>query len=234
MGDAFLKAKAQFLFALRDALRLHEAEAPVSLLADAGHEVAQTVYTLLLAELFWDLVRDQTISLATRQRAATQLVTLWESPDKLEVDDFFPVLEAVWDARNRIQVVYGTLAGTSELFQLVRQDCPESFVSFFRRDDVSDDELAAFQEFLFGLPKEELQRLEEAMVNRGLHVINREFAEDTLLHALHDRTPEALFASYRRRQSASKHRRLLGAPGPQHTAESYLILHTLEQPAAPI
>jgi hypothetical protein len=72
------------------------------------------------------------------------------------------------------------------------------------------------------------------MVNRGLHVINREFAEDTLLHALHDRTPEALFASYRRRQSASKHRRLLGAPGPQHTAESYLILHTLEQPAAPI
>jgi len=233
MGDAFLKAKAQFLQALRGALRLHEGEAPAGLLADAGREVAQTVYTLLLAELFWDLVRNQTIPLVVRRRAATQLVTLWESPDRLEVDDFFPVLEAVWNARNRIQVAYGTMAGVSELFQLVREECPAPFVSFFTREDVSTDELAAFQEFLFGLPKEELERLEEAMERRGLRVIDREFAEDTLLHALHDRTPEALYASYRRRQGASKLRRLLGTPGPQHTAESYLIHHTLGQLADP-
>ncbi|MFO0755001.1 MAG: hypothetical protein U0359_00800 [Byssovorax sp.] len=233
MGDAFLKAKAHLFKGLSSSLHGHEGEAPGGLIEAADREAAQTVYTMLLAELLWDLVRDQALRLEVRQRAATQLVTLWESPDKLEIDDFFPVLEAVWRARNRIKVVYGTLVGVSELFQLVREECPPFFVSFFTRGDVSSDEHAAFQEFLFGLPKEELSRLEEAMVAKGLNVIDREFAEDTLLHALHDRTPEALYASYRRRQSASKLRRMLGAPGPQHTAESYLVLLLLEQPAPP-
>lgn len=230
MSDAFLRAKVQFFQTLWAALR-QKGDAPTDLLSRAQHEAAQTVHTMLVAELLWDMIRDQTVRLEARQRAATQLCTLWESPDKTEIDDLFPVLEAVWGARNRMDVAYGTLAGVSELFQLVRQDCPPYFVSFFTREDVSDEEHAAFQEFLFGLPKEELLRLEEAMEEKGLHVIDREFAEDTLLHALHERTPEALYASYRRRQGASKLRRLLGAPGPRRTAESYLVLHMLEQPA---
>lgn len=232
MSDAFLRAKMQFFQSFCATLRRQE-KAPEALLATAEHEAAQTVYTMLVGELLWDMIRDQTVRLPVRQRAAKQLCTLWESPDKLEVDDLFPVLEAVWNARNRIDVAYGTLAGVSEFFQLVREDCPPLFVSFFTRGDVSDEEDAAFREFLFGLPKEEIARLEEAMHEKGLQVIDREFAEDTLLHSLHERTPEALYASYRRRQGASKLRRLLGAPGPRRTAESYLVLHMLEEPATP-
>ncbi len=228
MGDAFLKAKAQLLQAFRDALHKHADAAPEGMIQAAEREAAQTVYTMLLAELLWDLLRNQTVALEIRQRAARQLVTLWESPDTLEIDDFFPVLEAVWRARSRINVLYGTLAGVSELFQLLREECPADFVSHFTRTDVSDDEQASFREFLFGLPNEELARLEQAMADKGLQVIDREFAEDTLAHAMGDRTPEALYASYRRRQSASKLRRMVGAPGPQRTAESYLILRLFE------
>jgi hypothetical protein len=232
LGDAFLVAKAQLFQAFRDQLALHRAFAPPGLVEAGDRAVAQTIYTMLLAELLWDLVRNRGLLLDVRQRVATELVRLWESPEKLKVADFFPVLEAVWRARNRVNVVYGTLAGVSELFQLVREECPPLFVSFFTRDEVSKQEEDAFQEFLFGLPQEELRRLQDAMEEKGLEVIDRKFAEETLQSsaALQDRTPEALYASYRRRQSACQLRRLVGAPGPQNTAETYLILHLLETP----
>lgn len=234
LGDAFLVAKAQLFQAFRDQLSLYAAEAPEGLVEALGREAAQTIYTMLLAELLWDLVRNRGQSLELRQRVATELVRLWESPDKLGVDDFFPVLEAVWRARNRVTVVYGTMAGVSELFQLVREECPPQFVSFFTRDEVSRQEEDAFQEFLFGLPQEELRRLHGAMADKGLEVIDRKFAAETLQgsHALQEKTPEALYASYRRRQSACQLRRLVGAPGPQNTAETYMILHLLEAPPA--
>ncbi len=231
MGDAFLVAKAQFFQAFRDQLRTHLKVAPEGLVEAADREVAQTIHTMLLAELLWDLVRNRNLSLNVRQRAATELVRLWESPDRLEVDDFFPLLEAVWRARNQVNVVYGTLAGVSELFQLSRGNCPPMFVSFFTRSEVSRDEEDAFQEFLFGLPQEELRRLHDAMADQGLEVIDAKFAESTLQtgSSLKEKTPEGLYASYRRRQSASQLRRLTSSPGPQNTAESYLILHVLSQ-----
>lgn len=233
LGDAFLVAKAQLFQAFRDQLSLHRAYAPPGLVESTDREVAQTIHTMLLAELLWDLVRNRAMLLDVRQRVAMELVRLWESPDKLEVDDFFPVLEAVWRARNRVSVVYGTMVGVSELFQLVRGECPPQFVSFFTREEVSREEEEAFQEFLFGLPQEELRRLHDAMVEKGLEVIDRKFAEETLqgAHVSQEKTPEALYASYRRRQSACQLRRLTGSPGPQNTAETYMILHLLEHPA---
>lgn len=230
LGDAFLVAKAQLFQAFRDQLSLYKSTAPKDLVEATDRAVAQTIYTMLLAELLWDLVRNRSLSLEVRQRVATELVRLWESPDKLKVADFFPVLEAVWRARNRVTVVYGTLAGVSELFQLVREECPPLFVSFFTRDEVSRQEEEAFQEFLFGLPKEELHRLQDAMIEKGLEVIDRKFAEETLQGsaARQEKTPEALYASYRRRQSACQLRRLVGAPGAQNTAETFLVLHLLE------
>lgn len=234
MGDAFLTAKIQLFQTFRTALSRHGDRAPLDLLADAEREVSQGVYTMLLAAILWDLVRNKGLRFETRQRAATELVRLWESPDALEVDDFFPVLEAAWRARNRIHVVYGSLIGTTEFFQLIREDCPNQFVSFFTRQDVSASENAAFREFLFGLPQEELERLQEAMRRSGMEAIDEQFAEDILKPgaALQAKTAEALYASYRRRQRAAQLRRLVGIPGPRETAEAYLILHLLENPEA--
>ncbi len=39
--------------------------------------------------------------------------------------------------------------------------------------------------------------------------------------------PEALFRSYRRRRTAAEFRRWTGAPGPQRTAEAYIMEHVL-------
>jgi len=230
MGDAFLTAKIQVFQAFRKAL-LKQTDAPERLLEAANREVAQSLQTRLLAELLWDLVRDQEIPLDQRQVAAKELVRLWESPDTLEVDDFFPVIEAAWKARNRIKVTYGSLVGVTEFYQLIREHCPPMFVSYFTRNDVSEDENMAFQEFLFGLSHEDLSRLRKAMAEQGLNVIDRKFAQDTLKlseRAATGQSPEALYISYRKRQKATQLRRLTGLPGPRYTAEAYLILHLLE------
>lgn len=233
LGDAFLAAKIKLFQAFRERLKDEGQHAPQGLIHTADHEAGQSIYTMLLAALLWDLIRNKHVELPTRQRAALQLVNLWEAPDQLEVDDMFPILELVWRARNRVDVVYGSMAGLSEFFQLMRQDCPPFFTSYFTRDDINPDEDAAFQEFLFGLPQEELGKLRSALAEEALQVIDKRSAKDILGHQPSEpNTAEGLYASYRRRQRACQLRRMADMPGPKQTAEGFLILYLLEHPEA--
>lgn len=229
MGDAFLTAKIQLLMNLRKALQESGDEVPPALTAAANHEVAQSIYTMLLSTLLWDVVRHRELPEETRFKAALELVYMWEKPTSLEIDDFFPMLEAAWQARNKITVIYGTLVGASEFFQLIRANCPERFTEYFTRDDIPPEEYEAFQEFLFGLPQEELTRLKQAMKEKGVNAISSGAAKGIVknMNTQDEHTPEALFASYRRRIRAAKLRRLIGAPGPRQTAEGYMMLQLL-------
>lgn len=233
MGDAFLTARVQLFQSFRLALRAIADQVDGELLRRGEQIFSQSVYTLLLGELLWDLVRNTELSSTMRKRSATELVRLWETPDLLKVADFFPMLGAVWRARNEVTVIYGTLAGVSEMFQLVQQDCPPLFVSWFTDDNVGDEEREAFREFLLGLPQEELKRLRTVMYERGMDVVDRKTAIDVLRSTagLHEPTAEALYASFRRREKACQYRRLLGAEGPRNTAEGYLVLRLLASPS---
>lgn len=233
MGEAFLIAKIQLLRAARLALRSSPDPAPEALLLSAQREVAQSIYTKLLAELLLHLLQMTDLAAEVRRRAATELVRLWDSPGRLEVDDFFPVLEAVWRARNRVTVTYGTLLCTSEFFHLMRAECPPVFVSFFTRDEVSEEENAAFQEFLLGLSQEEIAQLRQAMQAQGRQLIDGRFARETLgLPEGREGDPEAIYVSHRRRQQAASSRRVMGLGGPRRTAEEYLVLYLLDHPGA--
>ncbi|MBA3539547.1 MAG: hypothetical protein H0T79_07945, partial [Deltaproteobacteria bacterium] len=80
---------------------------------DLREELAQSIYTLLAEELFLALLRKPDVTRRTKQRAADQLITIWDDA-ALEIDDFAPLLESAWHARNRINAAYGTLLGTTE------------------------------------------------------------------------------------------------------------------------
>ena len=125
-------------------------------------EVAQSIYTLLAEELFLALLRKPDVARRTKQRAADQLITIWDDA-ALEIDDFAPLLESAWHARNRINTAYGTLLGATETFRLVTEDCSPEVLEFFGRDGMSADESAAFEEFLFNMTSEELATLRRAM-----------------------------------------------------------------------
>ena len=201
---------------------------------DLREELAQSIYTLLAEELFLALLRKPDVTRRTKQRAADQLITVWDDA-ALEIDDFAPLLESAWHARNRINSAYGTLLGATETFRLVTEDCSPDVIEFFGRDGMSADESAAFEEFLFNMTSEELATLRRAMQQQHLSAASPAWAAEILgrgiedLEHSHEIDPMALYRSYQRRQLAADFRLMSGAPGPRRTAEGYLMVYLLDQ-----
>ena len=197
-------------------------------------ELAQSIYTLLAEELFLALLRKPDVSQRTKQRAADQLITVWDDA-ALEIDDFAPLLESAWRARNRINSAYGTLLGATETFRLVTEDCSPEVLEFFGREGMSADESAAFEEFLFNMTSEELATLRRAMQQQHLSAASPAWAAEILgrqiedLEHSHEIDPMALYRSYQRRQLAADFRLMSNAPGPRRTAEGYLMVYLLDQ-----
>ena len=65
-------------------------------------------------------------------------------------------------------------AGTAEYMRLVQQNCPDQFLDFFTRDNVSMGENQAFEEFLFGMPHEDLVQLRARMQQDAVGSISKE------------------------------------------------------------
>lgn len=201
---------------------------------DLREEVAQAIYTLLAEELLLALLRKPDVTRRTKQRAADQLITIWDDA-ALEIDDFAPLLESAWHARNRINSAYGTLLGATETFRLVREDCSPEVLDFFGRDGMSQDESAAFEEFLFNMTSEELALLRRAMQQQHVSAASPAWAAEVLgrqieeLEHSHEIDPMALYRSYQRRQLAADFRLMSTAPGPRRTAEGYLMVYLLDQ-----
>jgi hypothetical protein len=203
---------------------------------DLREELAQSIYTLLAEELFLALLRKPDVTRRTKQRAADQLITVWDDA-MLEIDDFAPLLESAWHARNRINSAYGTLLGATETFRLIMEDCNADVLEFFGRDGMSPDESAAFEEFLFNMTSEELAILRRAMQQQHLSAASPAWAAEILGRQIeelehgptHEIDPMALYRSYQRRQLAADFRLMSGAPGPRRTAEGYLMVYLLDQ-----
>jgi hypothetical protein len=225
----FLRGFVKATTALHDVL-----PAAVQMTHDLNEEVAQSIYTLMAEELFLALLRKPDVARRTKQRAADQLITVWDDAN-LEIDDFAPLLESAWHARNRINSAYGTLLGATETFRLVTEDCNPDVLEFFGRDGMSADESAAFEEFLFNMTAEELAKLRQAMQQQHVSAASPAWAADILGRQIEDLEhakeidPMALYRSYQRRQLAADFRLMSGAPGPRRTAEGYLMVYLLDQ-----
>jgi hypothetical protein len=236
LSRTYLLTKINFLRGFVKATQALANEVPdcARMTHDLREELAQSIYTLLAEELFLALLRKPDVTRRTKQRAADQLITVWDDAS-LEIDDFSPLLESAWHARNRINSAYGTLLGATETFRLVTEDCSPDVLEFFGRDGMSADESAAFEEFLFNMTSEELATLRRAMQQQHLSAASPAWAAEILgrqieeLEHAKEIDPMALYRSYQRRQLAADFRLMSGAPGPRRTAEGYLMVYLLDQ-----
>jgi len=232
LSRTYLLTKINFLRGFVKATAVIEGCAAMA--HDLREELAQSIYTLLAEELFLALLRKPDVSRRTKQRAADQLITVWDDA-ALEIDDFAPLLESAWHARNRINSAYGTLLGATETFRLVTEDCSPDVIDFFGRDGMSADESAAFEEFLFNMTCEELALLRRAMQQQHVTAASPAWAAEVLgrqieeLEHSHEIDPVSLYRSYQRRQLAADFRLMSSAPGPRRTAEGYLMVYLLDQ-----
>jgi hypothetical protein len=193
------------------------------------------VYLKLAEELLLSVAMDSTLPRSVRDKSVRSLTSLWDARPSVAVRKFFPLLEAVWDARRNIVVSVGTLLGISEIMRLLQAGCSPEFVNHFSRERMSKDEGMAFQEFLIGVSSEKLHDLEELMAESGLTSMSPEEAEEAL--GLEPTQPEdsgvgvQSYHFHRERHLQAAARRLRHLPGPKHTAEEYMLVYFLEDTA---
>lgn len=236
LSRTFLLAKIDFFRAcLKSMNPLVDGTPTHSLLVhELREEFAQSIYTQLAEELLLALLRRPDVEVHIKRQAASELITIWDNA-KLEIDDFCPLLESAWRARNRVTSRFGAMLGTTEYFRLVCEDCAPQFLDFFARDGIQLGESQAFEEFLFSMTYEELCTLRDTMKREGLDAVNAQWASEVVRRSLENLgesgeiDPMALYRSYYRRQLASDYRLIAGSAGPRHTAEAYLMIYVLDQ-----
>jgi len=228
LGQAYLLLKVVFLREVAAAV----AGASDELRRRADVELAQSIHSRLVEELFVAVAADVDVDLAVRRGAARKLIALWQDPVQIEIDDVAPLLDAIWEARCRLRPTIGTLLGTQEIFSLFQSTRDDRFLDHFSEGDLPEDELQAYQEFLFGLSTEEVERLRADMDARGLAAVS--LAEARRLLGAGDGGdpvgavgPDAMAVSYRARRVRATYRALVDVPGPRRTAEEYVIIARL-------
>jgi len=183
------------------------------------------LYSKLSEEVLLDIACDPTLHRPARERAVRSLAQLWDRRLTYRVRDFFPLLESSWEARQRINVTGGTLYGTQEVFELFREGVAPEFVEYFARDDHSEDEVQAFREFLFGIPYEQLVKLEGDLDRHGKVGVN--FTTPAM--TTRSEGVQLFYEFFRARYVQALARKLGKQPGPKRTAEGYAMVYFLEQ-----
>ena len=232
IGNAYLLVKINFFKGLGYALE--SASAPADLLERVQDEAGQSIYSKLAEELFLSIVTDPAGRRNVKVHAARELFHIWEHRIDAEIDDFAPVLESVWFARDRVRPVLGTLKGTHEFLRLLGTTTDHRFFDHFIDGDVPEEEIDAFEEFLFGIAHEEIRKLRAHLESSAQAVVSQEQARG-ILGRKHDSWvplwggPQAIYSSYKKRKVKAHYRTLTGVPGPKKTAEEYVMIAFLDR-----
>lgn len=226
LGRALVMAEANFYRLLRYVcIDIFDSESGNELKELATIGLRRCLYIKLIEEVLSDIATGDGIETQTRSRAVAALAQVWERRVTFRVSDFFPILDAAWNARRRITAIGGTLIGTHEMFELFKAGCDPEFVDFFARESPTDDEVGAFREFLFGATTEELKAKQKEMEEAGTH-------STELVDPIASTDPESATVFYdffRSRHLQAMARRLANIPGPKHTAEAYVMMAYLDR-----
>ena len=221
-------AKVQFLTGIQYRLEGCGGDEADRLRQRIGTAIDEAVYTRLAEELYASFIGSRTMPRPVKEAAAEHLIDVWEGRTRLVTSRFCPLLRSAWSARLRAPRVFGTLRGTQEILQLLFEDCDQKFVEFFTDHEDDSEHRQAFEEFLFDLPFENLERIRRRMREEGKTVVGPREVERYLGYGEGKLRPlvggtKALYSSFRRRRVKAQYRASMGVPGPKRTAEAYLL-----------
>jgi hypothetical protein len=223
-GQAYVVAKINFFKAM--AYALDSTGSPEALRERVESELGQSIYTKLAEELFIAIVTDTRSERRVKVAAARSLFQVWQDRLEAEIDDFAPVLESVWRARNKVRPVIGTTLGTHEFFHLLRNCTDTQFLEYFE-NEVPEEQMQAFEEFLFGLSWEQLTELRDQMRRDHASAVSSAEAHEAVGRpsswAPQDGGPQSLYTSYKKRRVRAQYRALTSSPGPKKTAEEFVM-----------
>ena len=175
LSRTFAIAKVNFFTSLAycvDACKQVEDRGP--LLHEIAAGIEEAVFTRLAEELYTAFVTSRVTTLQVKTQAAQNLVALWEGRVRFATDRFCPLLRSAWAARTRAPRAFGTMMGASEMFAMLFADCDPKFIDWFTGHAGKSEQLHAFEEFLFDLPYESLERVRLRMAEDGRNVVGPE------------------------------------------------------------
>ena len=221
-------AKVHFFTSLRYVMDACDGDESDDLRQRLTKAIDEAVYTRLAEELYASFINSRTMSRRIKGLAGEHLIDLWEGRTRVVTSRFCPLLRSAWAGRLRAPRVFGTLRGTQEIIQLLFEDCDQSFVEFFARHEHSSEPRQAFEEFLFDLAFESLERVRRRMSEEGKTVVGPREVEIYLGYGEGKLRPlvggtKALYSSFRSRRVKAQYRASMGAPGPKRTAEAYIL-----------
>ncbi len=233
LGQAYLVAKINFFKGVGYALE--GSSAPSDLHDRVAFEAGQSIYSKLAEELFLSIITDPHGAQPVKVHAARSLFDVWENRLSAEIDDFAPVLESVWVARNNMRPVLGTLRGTHELLRMLAGTQDHSFLDHFTLEEVPLEEIQAFEEFLFGISHEEIHKLRLHLESQTKAVVSPDDARGILGRSKESWAPmggpQAIYSSYKKRKVKANYRVITETAGPKKTAEEYVMISFLERDA---
>lgn len=234
LSRAFGIAKVHFFTGLRYVVEACEGDEARELRKRLTDAIEEAVYTRLAEELYASFVGSKTMADDVKAVAAEHLIDLWEGRTRLATSTFCPLLRSAWAARLRAPRVFGTLRGTQELVTMLFEDCDKDFLDFFVSHEHGSEPRQAFEEFLFDLPFESLERVRRRMREEGKAVVGPREVEMYLGFGEGKLRPivggtRSLYASFRSRRVKAQYRASMGVPGPKRTAEAYVLEALLRQ-----
>ncbi len=229
LGNSFLIAKMNFFYML---YYLTEELAEVeSIKRSIKTFISNNVFTLMAEDVFLSIIDDCEISIDIRMSAGYLLANIWEYRLYHGVKKFAPILSDIWKAREALVPAYGTMLGFSELFRISEQIEP-AFLDFIQRDELSDEEIASIEEFIFGLSYEETSRIRSEMDEQGQWVLSKAeiekiIGQNWVYPEYHVRDQRELYRSFLHRKINAKNRARARIDGPHKTIEEYIMCYLL-------
>lgn len=132
------------------------------------HHMLSVMTEDVLLQILGDTTRND-----AKDSAAHVLAQIWEKRLSVATHAFIPELSRMWLIRRNLIPVFGTLMGTHEYISLY-QDVDAVCRDYILRAIRFPDEAAALEEFLFGLPFEELHIVKEYLLGSKKTCITRE------------------------------------------------------------
>ena len=194
-------------------------------------ETVSSMYSLLIEDVYLNLIRDTTQPMDFRREWALSLLLLWEHWNDQGSAQVAPVLESVWMARRKLAPAFGTMMGTSELL-LISMQMDDQWIAFIKQKLSDPGVSQAMEEFLFGISFEQINTLRTILKEKGIPAIGRDEVSKFL--GEHVKSDAGLdyrdfYAKYTVRRDNARSRTRLKLNGPHKTLEDYFIQFVTEQ-----
>lgn len=229
LGKGLLVAKTHTLSSFSK-LAKHLGEGYEKYAAAFENETISSMFSLLVEDVYLNLIADTTQPMEFRREWALSLLLLWEHWNDQTIETVAPVLQTVWTARRRLAPAFGTMMGTSELL-LISMQMDDQWISFIKTKMGEPGVSQAMEEFLFGISFEQIKQLRDTLREKGIPAIGRDEVSKFL--GEHVKADAGLdyrdfYSMYTVRRDNARSRLRLKAEGPHKTLEDYFIQYVTE------